>query len=168
MTFQFYYLGAPTFKFVTANFFALYPAHPLYMNELAEKSAKYCRELPMESKACILYHDRDRVEFAAAAHITVPSTCAMPRFTWMHRDQQPADKKKALELMRTGEARVVITCDSDLDTVPDESLDVVIVTHDTKRNIDDDYWFLPKETIIRKLKKGGKVVDIVTSSCACA
>ncbi len=166
MTFQFYYLGAPTFKFVTANFFALYPAHPSYMNELAEKSAKYCRELPTDSKACILYRDRDRVEFAAAAHITVPSTCAMPDFTWIHRDQQPADQEKALELMSTGEARFVITCNSDLEAVPDESLNVVIVTHDTKRCIDHNYWFLPKETIIRKLKKGGRVVDMVASSCA--
>ncbi len=60
----------------------------------------------------------------------------------------------------SGETTAVITTDKDLDVFPNNTFDVILVTHDRHRHIEQESVPLDR-MVMEKLKEDGAVLDIV-------
>ncbi len=137
------------------------PAQPLEITNLAAKTAKFCRESTKTTVIGILYRNEERVEMAAVCHLTMSSsTYKLPRFAWFHGNQTEADKRKVFADLGSGETTTVITTDQDLDTFPSNTFDVLLVTHDRHRLVEQESAPLDR-MVMEKLKEDGAILDIV-------
>ncbi len=136
------------------------PAQPLEIMNLVAKTAKFCRESPKDTVIGIVYRDEERVEMAAVCHLTMSSTYKLPRFAWFHGNQTDADKRKVFTDLGSGETTAVITTDQDLDAFPSNTFDVLLITHDRRRRVEQESAPLDR-MVMEKLKEDGAVLDIV-------